>query len=98
MLTSWAAQASLEFAQEIEQSSRWKEFCTGMPSGSAKKLNEISEEGTWSRAGMIRRMSQRGPLMVGLMRVGTSLGGSMSQNMIGTPMKRRVSKKVMLEV
>ena len=52
-----------------------------------------------TRAGMIRRgMSQRGPLMVGLMRVGTSLNGSMSQNMIGTLMKRRVSKKVMLEV
>ena len=32
MLTSWAAQASLEFAQEIEQSSRWNGvFNTGMP-------------------------------------------------------------------
>ena len=48
---------------------------------------------------MIRRgMSQRGPLMVGLMHVGTSLNGSMSQNMIGILVKIRVSKKVMLEV
>ena len=50
------------------------------------------------RASSAHGMSSKKNLMVGLMRVGTSLNGSMSQNMIGTLMKRRVSKKVMLKV
>ena len=51
------------------------------------------------QAGMIRRgTSRHGPLMVGLMRVGTNLNGSMSQNMIGILAKMLVSKKIMSEV
>ena len=63
--------------------------------GGRKKIRP----GGMIQAGMIRLgTSRRGPLMVGLMHVGTSLSGSMSQNMIGSLVKMQVNKRVMLEV
>ena len=63
--------------------------------GKKGKLNEISEEGSWwpEDSSWWDDSSWHG-----LMRVGTNLNGSMSQNMIGILAKTLVSKRIMSEV